>query len=54
MNDIKTLLATTLVLGVGGGLLLYLKNNDNEDGANNNDNDDYNQTKRSNKNAISE
>ena len=49
-NDIKTLLATTLVLGIGGGLLFYLKNNDSEDGTNNYDKDVNNPTKRSNKN----
>jgi hypothetical protein len=41
MNDIKPLIITTLFLGIGGGLLYYLKNNDgiDDDIENNNANE---------------
>jgi hypothetical protein len=40
MNDIQTLLLTTLFLGVGGGMIYFLKNNDNMDENEENDNPD--------------
>jgi hypothetical protein len=49
MNDIKTLLITTLFLGVGGGMLYYFKNNDNSDELADDASEDKKQTKKQTK-----